>query len=108
MGISPQPVRDIRRQEAAVRGGGAIGADHLMRHPVGLVLIYQTSEYPLGCVPLLARRIQISPQHPVDQRLEPPSRLARGAIPFFGSGYGWRNASAIVFRRVSPAFHHSE
>ncbi|MEU1726220.1 hypothetical protein [Nonomuraea sp. NPDC005692] len=46
-----------------------MGADDLIRDFHRLVLIHQPREDPLRRVPLLARRIQIGPQHLVDQWL---------------------------------------
>jgi hypothetical protein len=55
-----------------------IGAHHgagLIRH---LVLIGQPAEDPRDGVPLLARRVQVRPQHRIDRRLERSSFEARG------------------------------
>ncbi|YCK38208.1 hypothetical protein ACNF49_30415 [Actinomadura sp. ATCC 39365] len=46
-----------------------MGADDLIRDFHRLKLIHQPREDPLRRVPLLARRIQIGPQHLVDQWL---------------------------------------
>jgi hypothetical protein len=48
---------------------GDIRADHRIRHRHRIVLIEQPVKDPLDGVPLLARRIQIRPQHLVDQQL---------------------------------------
>ncbi|HEV7654422.1 MAG TPA: hypothetical protein VGP36_06765 [Mycobacteriales bacterium] len=49
-----------------------VGAHHRVRHRIGagVVLVQQPVEDPLGGVPLLARCIQIHPQHCIDRRLE--------------------------------------
>lgn len=46
-----------------------VSTDHLVRDLVRTVLVEKPLEDPLHCVPLLAQRIQVGPQHLVDQRL---------------------------------------
>jgi hypothetical protein len=46
-----------------------VSTDHLVRDLVRTVLVEKPLEDPLHRVPLLARRVQVGPQHLVDQRL---------------------------------------
>lgn len=60
-----------------------VATDHLVRDLVRTVLVEKPLEDPLHRVPLLARRIQVGPQHLVDQRLVgiQPRRPRRKLLP---------------------------
>lgn len=85
LGLDPGPIRlrdeRVARPPAGLRPDltppvSHVTPDHLVRHLIGAILTDQPIEDPSRGVPLLARRVQIRPQHLIDHRLEriQPSR----------------------------------
>lgn len=90
---------------------GDIGPDHRIGHPLRRVLVDQPVEDPLDGVPLLARGVQVNPQHLVDQRLvriqpcSPGPRSLPGLRPHRLQRRFDRAESDTVLAHQSPVGH---